>query len=255
MATCFLNNVYCYYLPSHCSHGLQPLDNGVFNAVKTAYGKELDRLASLTDSAPVDKVNFIRAYATARQTGMTTRNILSGWRTTGNWPISRSKALGHPEIQEGKVKASPEYRHVLGSDDTPKSSRHIRDLGKNKTPTTRRRYAKIAKGWVTQEQTVAEHGGKIARLEEEVDRLKRGRKRRAIPNPNRRFIRLAKALAAGEIVPKIESPKKVVVVDCDSSQAGTDSETETASVIEVKVSGPPQRTTRPGRIIKRPRTK
>ncbi|KAM4067703.1 DDE superfamily endonuclease [Hirsutella rhossiliensis] len=61
MATCFLNNIYCCYLPSHCSHGLQPLDNGVFNAIKAAYRKELDRLASLTDSAPVDKVNFIRA--------------------------------------------------------------------------------------------------------------------------------------------------------------------------------------------------
>jgi len=34
MATCFLNNVYCCYLPAHCSHGLQPLDNGPFNALK-----------------------------------------------------------------------------------------------------------------------------------------------------------------------------------------------------------------------------
>ncbi|KAM4064287.1 Tc5 transposase DNA-binding domain-containing protein [Hirsutella rhossiliensis] len=33
-----------------------------------------------------------------------------------------------------------------------------------------------------------------------------------------------------------------------------ESETETASVIEVNVSGPPQRTTRQGRVIKRPRT-
>ncbi|KAF6528117.1 hypothetical protein HZS61_008419 [Fusarium oxysporum f. sp. conglutinans] len=62
MATCFLNNVYCCYLPAHCSHGLQPLDNGVFNASKAAYRKELQKLTSLTDSAPVDKVNFIKAY-------------------------------------------------------------------------------------------------------------------------------------------------------------------------------------------------
>ncbi|KAM4066697.1 DDE superfamily endonuclease [Hirsutella rhossiliensis] len=76
MATCFLNNIYCCYLPSHCSHGLQPLDNGVFNAIKAAYRKELDRLASLTDSAPVDKVNFIRAYARAREMGMTQKHIV-----------------------------------------------------------------------------------------------------------------------------------------------------------------------------------
>ncbi|KAJ0134692.1 putative transcriptional regulatory protein C3C7.04 [Fusarium oxysporum f. sp. albedinis] len=36
MATCFLNNAYCCYLPAHSSHGLQPLDNGVFNASKAA---------------------------------------------------------------------------------------------------------------------------------------------------------------------------------------------------------------------------
>ncbi|KAF6524736.1 hypothetical protein HZS61_010531 [Fusarium oxysporum f. sp. conglutinans] len=80
MATCFLNNVYCCYLPAHCSHGLQPLDNGVFNASKAAYRKELQKLTSLTDSAPVDKVNFIKAYAKAREVGMTKKNILSGWR-------------------------------------------------------------------------------------------------------------------------------------------------------------------------------
>jgi len=57
MATCFLNNVYCCYLPAHCSHGLQPLDNGVFNASKAAYRRELERFALLTDSTPMDKVN------------------------------------------------------------------------------------------------------------------------------------------------------------------------------------------------------
>jgi hypothetical protein len=107
MATCFLNNVYCCYLPAHCSHGLQPLDNGVFNVSKAAYRKELQKLTSLTDSAPVDKVNFIKAYAQAREVGMTKKNILSGWRVTGNWPISRRKALMHPEIQSDKKETTP----------------------------------------------------------------------------------------------------------------------------------------------------
>ena len=78
MATCFLNNVYCCYLLAHCSHGLQPLDNGPFNALKTAYQKELEKLAFLTDLTPIDKINFIRAYAKAREIGMTSKNILSG---------------------------------------------------------------------------------------------------------------------------------------------------------------------------------
>jgi hypothetical protein len=57
---------------------LQPLDNGIFNVIKGAYQKELQKLASLTDSAPVNKVNFIRAYAKAREAGMRKDIILSG---------------------------------------------------------------------------------------------------------------------------------------------------------------------------------
>jgi hypothetical protein len=155
MATCFLNNVYCCYLPAHYSHGLQPLDNRVFNASKAAYRKELEKLAVLTDSILVDKVNFIRAYAKAREIGITSKNIFSGWRITGNWPISRAKALRHPEIQVDKADRaeirSPEPTPYFGSDNILKTSRQIRDLGKNKTPATRRRYTMIAKGFESQE--------------------------------------------------------------------------------------------------------
>ncbi|KAM4063821.1 DDE superfamily endonuclease [Hirsutella rhossiliensis] len=206
MATCFLNNVYCCYLPAHCSHGLQPLDNGVFNASKAAYRKELQKLTCLTDSAPVHKVNFIRAYAKAREVGMTAKNILSGWRVTGNWPISRSKALRHPEIHADIVETSP------------KNSRQIRDFGKNKTPGTRRRYAVIARGFEAQEQTLAEHSNRIAKLEEEVARLQRGKKRRAIPNPNRRFMTLSEALVAEEAIPQIKSQEIAVVLNSDTEE-------------------------------------
>ena len=140
MSTCFLHNVYCCYLPAHCSHGLQPLDNGIFNAVKAAYRRHLQQFAYMSDSRPVDKINFIRAYAKAREEGFTERNIRSGWRVTGNWPISRQKALSHPEIQSDQAKSllisSPLKGPHFGSDDIPKTSRHIKDLGRNKSPHT-----------------------------------------------------------------------------------------------------------------------
>src|ERR1700722_2017220 len=226
-----LNNVYCCYLPAHCSHGLQPLDNGPFNALKTAYRKELEKLAFLTDSTPVDKVNFIRAYAKARDRGMTLKNLLSGWRITGNCPISRAKALRHSEIQADKIKASPEPTPYLGSDDTPKTSRQICDLSKNKTPNTRRRYAVIAKGFAVQEQALAEHHVRIASLEEEVARLKRGKKRKAIPNPNRRFMALSEALVSGEAIPgRGGQGDPIVVVESESEE-----ESEVASETEVAI--------------------
>lgn len=98
MATCFLNHVYLCLPPVHTSHGLQPLDNSVFNASKAAYRKELASLARLTDSEPIDKINFIQCYAKARKEGMTRKNVQAGFRTTGNWPINRHKALTYPEI-------------------------------------------------------------------------------------------------------------------------------------------------------------
>jgi hypothetical protein len=254
MALCFLNNVYCCYLPAHCSHGLQPLDNGVFNASKAAYRKELQKLASLTDSAPVDKVNFIRAYAKAREIGMTRKNILSGWRVTGNWPISRSKALRHPEIQEDRSNTPEPPSPYLGPDDTPKTSRQIRDLGKNKTPATRRQYSIIAKGFEAQEQALAIHTVRIASLEEQVARLTRGKKKRAIPNPNRRFMSLGEALACSETTSKARDQDQVEPIAVDS-----ESEEEVASEVEAAlgtenmvVPKSPQRTTRRGRPIKKP---
>lgn len=254
MATCFLNNVYCCYLPAHCSHGLQPLDNGVFNAVKAAYRKELGLLASLTDSTPVDKINFIRAYSQAREDGMTEKNILSGWRVTGNWPISRAKALRHPEIQDERPNTPPNPSSpYLGSDDTPKTSRQIRDLSKNKTPTTRRRYRIIAKGFEAQEQVLVAHTTRITSLEEEVARLKRGKKRKALPNPNKRFMALGELLAAGETVPTVGSQTELPTGNSDEEEAVV-SDVEVASVIEDDaVLEPPMVTTRSGRLIKRPR--
>jgi hypothetical protein len=151
MATCFLNNVYCCYLPAHCSHGLHPLDNGVFNDSKAAYRQELEKFASLTNSTPIVKVNFIRAYAKARRVGMTKKNILSGWRVTGNWTISRAKALRHPEIQQDRpnssLKVTLELRPYFDLDNILQTSRQIRDLRLNKTPKTWRRCNVRAKGF------------------------------------------------------------------------------------------------------------
>jgi len=182
---------------------------------------------------------------------MTKKNILSGWRVTGNWPISRSKALRHPEIQEDKesrIETSPEPRPYLGSDDTPYNSRQIRDLSKNKTPTTRRRYAVIAKGFEAQQQELAAYTTKIAALEEEIARLKRGKKRKAIPNPNRRFIALCEALVGDKAIPEDRDKESISnVVDSDSEEE----EEAVEAPANIVVSRPLQITTRSGRVVKK----
>jgi hypothetical protein len=62
MAFCFLNNIYYCYFPAHCSYGMQPLDNGPFNAVKAAYRKKLRKFNFNNDARSIDKINFIKAY-------------------------------------------------------------------------------------------------------------------------------------------------------------------------------------------------
>jgi hypothetical protein len=230
------------------------LDNGVFNASKAAYRKELEKLLSLTDSAPVDKVNFIRAYAKARAIGMTKKNILSGWRVTGNWPISRRKALAHPEIQPDKKETTPGSEgpkdRQTDSDNTPKTSRHIRDLGKNKSPSTRRRYSVISKGFEAQESKIASLSSRVASLEEEVSRLSRGKKRKAVPNPNKKFMTLAEALVAGDV---ISSPSRATqeteavedVIEVGGVQEGESSNSEVEELPVIH--------TRRGREVKKPR--
>jgi hypothetical protein len=88
---------------------------------------------------------------------------------------------------------------------------------------------------------------RIASLEEEVARLKRGKKRRAIPNPNSRFMTLSEVLTAGEAIPSItEKEKEVILVEEDE-----DKEAKGAGITVILAS--PPRITRFGRIIKRRR--
>ncbi|KAI8406457.1 hypothetical protein FOFC_13927 [Fusarium oxysporum] len=257
MATCFLNNVYCCYLPAHCSHGLQPLDNGIFNVIKGAYRKELQKLASLTDSAPDDKVHFIRAYAKAREAGMRKDIILSGWRFTGNWPINRHKALTHPEIQPDKEKVPERFKTPsppqLHSDDTPKTSRQVRDLAKHRSRPTRRKYSKMAKGLEALEMKVAVQNARITGLEEQMAQVRRGKKRKAVPDPNRRFMALAETLTAGEALP--DSKKAEIEVDVDEKvesviEVGVRSEDESD---DFRVVTKHCQRTRSGREVKKPR--
>lgn len=255
MALCFMHNVYLCYLPAHCSHGLQPLDNGIFNVLKAAYRKELEKLASLTDSALVDKVNFIKAYAKARTAAFTQKNIASGWRVTGNWPILRARALRHAEISPDKeevgVQGQGLFVPVLQEGDTPQVGRQICDLARNKTPGTRYQYAVIAKGFEAQEIKLASHTARIASLEEEVECLQRRKKRKAVPNPNRKFITVAEALGTSQAVetPILQAPGDETIIVADS-----DSESDALEEIEVSILPQlPARALRSGRLRKKAR--
>jgi hypothetical protein len=182
------------------------------------------------------------------------KNILSGWRVTGNWPISRRKALIHPEIQPDKKETTPASEGLrdeqLDSDNTPKTSRHIRDLGKNKSPSTRRRYSVISKGFEAQESKIGSLSTRRASLEEEVGRLSRGKKRRAIPNPNKKFMTLVEALVTVEIIPELIQASEGTMAVEDVIEVGGMQEDESSNS---EAEDLPVVRTRTCREVKRPR--
>lgn len=254
MIECFFANIYLCFLPAHTSHGLQPLDNGVFNSVKTAYRKDLSHLESLTNSAPVNKINFIRCDAAARRAGMTKQNIQSGFITTGNLPVSRAKALNHPECmpdgedREGTPEPGSGNESTPEDQRAPTTARQIMDMGKNESPAIRLKLRKVAQAFHKQLIEMVMRDQKIATLEAEIERL-RPKKRRKVPNPNRKFMKISEILASGgdptiEVIDQRDGGGEVVVEPEEEGVA------ESSSDEEPEIRAPV--VTRSGRSIQKP---
>lgn len=87
-------------------------------------------------------------------------------------------------------------------------------------------------------------------MKEEVACLKRGKKRKAIPNLNRRFIALSKLVVASESVPTVRSQIELPIVTSNEEEVVV-SDLEVAEVnAEFK---PLPVATRSGHLVKRPR--
>jgi hypothetical protein len=135
-------------------------------------------------------------------------------------------------------------------DATPKTSRRVRDYGKNKSPTTRRHYNTIAKGYANLEFELAAKNDEINVLKAEVARLTKTRKRRAIPNPNKKFIPLSEGLAGENQAPeKQEVVEQPIVEEDDEEDDNKDDENDDNEYED----DAPVRRTRSGRAIKKPR--
>lgn len=250
MAYCFLNNIYCLYFPAHCSHGMQPADNGPFNVLKGGYRAALGKLNSLTDSAPVDKVNFLRCYIGARSLAFTEKTIKGGFRVAGVWPISREKALQHPEIQNPVPRErtpTPDLEGIAALMDpfTPTNARQIMDFAIDSDPQNRLLFRKVARAFSNKALELVKAYKSIEALEETLNRLQRGRKRKKIPNPNKRFMLIGEALASGGPIAVTSGTEGLLVVASESEE---DSDQDS---IESIVEDPPESyQTRSGRMVR-----
>jgi predicted acetyltransferase len=100
---------------------------------------------------------------------------------------------------------------------------------------------------------VAVQNARITGLEEQMAQVQQGKKRKTVPNPNRRLMAVAEALTAGEVL--LGSKEVEIEVDVDE---------EVESVIEVGVRSKDEsddfmvvtkhcQRTRSGREVKKPR--
>lgn len=190
----FLNNIYILFLPAHSSRVTQPLDRGVFSALKTAYRHFLGDLAALNDSAPVGKLNFLNCYSKARARALSPSNILAGWRVTGLWPKDRSRCLENPHVATAARQEEP-VAVVRTPEDppTPKHGREAKDLLRRPgdSPSTRRVHQKVANALDHAASQLVMQQKRIAELAAQLEAAKPKKRKTVRENPNERFTELA----------------------------------------------------------------
>ena len=196
MYTCFKNNVYLLFLPAHTSHILQPLDLSIFSPLKTAYRKYAQRLYVKTDASPFGKSGFLSCLRLARIDALTTRNIKSGWRGGGLWPLNPNIPLRNSKLLAHQTKSLPtqslEAQYIL---ETPKKGANVCKIMKEKkggllSPHTRLILRKIGKRIDMQAYVVVQQREEIEKLQVQLEQLQQNKKGRVQPNPNEKVVNI-----------------------------------------------------------------
>jgi DDE superfamily endonuclease len=83
---CMFHNIVLLILPPHTSHITQPLDVGIFSALKKHMVAQLHGLIT-TEIAQLQKFEWLSAYARARKKAFHKANILSAYLGAGLFPF------------------------------------------------------------------------------------------------------------------------------------------------------------------------
>lgn len=99
---CQKHRVWIACLPAHSSHITQPLDLSVFCSLKTRYRQYTDDVALTSAADSISKEDFLFCYARAREGAFSARNIRSGWKQAGLWPVDVTVLLANPRLFPSK---------------------------------------------------------------------------------------------------------------------------------------------------------
>lgn len=213
MKVCCENNIHCVWLPPYSSHVLQPLDLAVFSPLKQAYRNLFNENTTLTDNSVANKQKMLICLIQARKAAMTRRNITSGWRGTGLWPVNIDKPLNNRLLFENANKPTdnkdltiedlysrsptpspPPIRPFEVVFSTPRSAKDIREMRRiagqypHDSSTQRQLWRKIEKSLDLYIAQVATLQYIRAAQTSQIEALQPSRRRRVEPDPNALFV-------------------------------------------------------------------
>ncbi|EAQ86387.1 hypothetical protein CHGG_07640 [Chaetomium globosum CBS 148.51] len=240
MWECYANNVHLLFLPPHCSHVLQPLDLTVFSPLKNSHRRYLSDIILQRNGLPLNKQDFIVAYARAREDLMYSKNVRSGWEASGLWPLNVEKPLASRFVDVGQPRqvSTPRKRRHRSQESlskitrlsyktvpTPRRSQDIFKLLYEVSPelceifrtdnTVKISFDKIAKLADETTMEVLNLQLKLEAVEAQLERVKPEKKRKVKLDPNVKFATIVDIIKAkfeaGELVETSDALTDVVL--------------------------------------------
>jgi hypothetical protein len=122
---CNDNRILLMTYPPHSTHSLQPLDVGIFSPLSTAYSKQLeDFLHKSMGLSHITKRDFFRLFWPAWEQALSSKNILSSWRTVGISPLNPEIVLARfNKKKDSRPSSSESSRSILQAEDWRKIER------------------------------------------------------------------------------------------------------------------------------------
>lgn len=129
MKKAWLYEIWLSWLPAYSSHITQPLDVAVFGPLKTHYRQLTRSWAPYEATSPHQQQQFLHVYERASLKALSRRNIISGFLTSGLYPIDLQRAIRALQPREKKRKRfealTPPMKRQIVADDlwsTPQGS-------------------------------------------------------------------------------------------------------------------------------------
>ena len=109
------NGVIIFCLPPNTTHLTQPLDKGCFSPLKVYWKEECQVYLSKNPGKVVTRYQFSEIFAKAWAKGMTMKNIIGGFKTTGVFPMNREAIMPKSSpVKEGNMFDTPSLPKATG---------------------------------------------------------------------------------------------------------------------------------------------